>query len=158
MRSAASLKDTTRPSRSSVIRAAADVGDDGSVKGLEVAKVQAAAFQLLPRLSKPVGQMAAQNGDRQERHRVDHDLVDRVAHRAQRGQAAGKLHRAHGLCQLREDQGGVQEAAEGADDQAASALRHRGGGKNDEDVHERKNGVEPAGEMDQQSHQRQVQR
>ena len=50
---------------------AADVGDDGPMQRLEIPKIQAAPFQLLPGLSEPVSQMAAQDGDRQEGHRVN---------------------------------------------------------------------------------------
>ena len=38
---------------------------------LEIPKIQAAPFQLLPGLSEPVSQMAAQDGARQEGHRVN---------------------------------------------------------------------------------------
>ena len=125
---------------------------------LEIPKIQAAPFQLLPGLSEPVSQMAAQDGDRQEGHRVNQDLVHGVARGPERGESACELRRSDHLGPLRQDQEGIQEAAQDADHQTASALQHAGGGKDHEDVHEGEDGIEATREMHQEADQGEIER
>ena len=156
MRSAASLKETTRPARSRVMRPLLILATMARCSVWRFRRSRPRRSSSCPAWRSRSARWLLKMATARKATVWTQDLVHGVAHGPERREPAGELHRTDDPGPLCQDQPGVQKAAHDADREPRASFQHVGGRKDHQDVHERKHGVEAAGEVDQQADQGEV--